>query len=125
MSGDGKISCSERLPLKLSNEEDKKAVDLLRSEMDAILVGSTTVKNDNPSLVLKYEENRRLRIDRGVSADPIKVAISKDCDIPLSSDFIQKGRSEKIHLYYWQRSGAGDRGALGSGNGDFLRRPQS
>ena len=96
MSADGKISGPERMQRRLSNDEDFRAVDRLRSEMDAILVGSTTVNNDNPSLVLKYEENRQRRIDRGVSPDPIKVAISRHGHIPLSSSFIQKGRSEKI-----------------------------
>ena len=96
MSADGKISGSDRLQRRLSNDEDVREVDRLRSEMDALLVGSTTVNNDNPSLVIKYEENRQRRIDRGASPDPIKVAISKHGDIPITSNFIQKGRSEKI-----------------------------
>ena len=86
MSIDGKIGTESRDPIQLSDEEDFLAVDKLRSECDAILVGSKTLKNDNPSLVLKTVKSK----------DPIKVAISSDLDIDLNCNFLQKGDSEKI-----------------------------
>ena len=96
ISIDGKLACADRSPLQLSNEEDRREVDRLRSEMDAILVGSNTVANDNPSLTLKYEEHRQRRVTEGLSPDPAKIAISKYGDISLDSNFIKKGNAEKI-----------------------------
>ena len=96
ISIDGKLACADRAPLQLSNEKDRREVDRLRSEMDAILVGSKTIANDNPSLTLKYEEHRQRRIAGGLAPDPAKVAISKYGNISLDSNFITKGNAEKI-----------------------------
>ena len=56
MSIDGKITTQKRKKIKFSNQADTKAVDKLRSEFDAILVGQTTIKNDDPNLILKNKE---------------------------------------------------------------------
>lgn len=40
---------------KFSNEEDLRRVHVLRSMVDAILVGAQTVRNDNPSLAIKKD----------------------------------------------------------------------
>ncbi len=95
MSADGKIATSSRKPIKLSNKEDLKAVDKLRSECDAILVGSRTIKKDNPRLILKNEKLKLKRVQKGFSENPAKVAISKYCDIPTKSNFLQEGDSTK------------------------------
>ncbi|MBR9699187.1 hypothetical protein GOV09_01905 [Candidatus Woesearchaeota archaeon] len=80
-----KLAKADRKQLRISNEEDLKEVDKIRAKVDAILVGSTTLKNDDPSLTLKHEKGK----------NPIKVAISKDCNIKEDSDFL-KGDEEKI-----------------------------
>ncbi len=50
ISVDGKLATRERRQVALSGPEDFARVDLLRDEMDAILVGVGTVKADDPSL---------------------------------------------------------------------------
>lgn len=96
MSADGKLASEERAQIRLSNETDRKAVDKIRSEVDAVLVGSTTLGNDDPSLTLKYDEHRQSRKQRGLPEQPMKVAISVLCDIGLESKFLRDGDAEKI-----------------------------
>jgi len=61
MSADGKIALKTRKQTKISNEDDKKRVHLLRNSCDAILVGVETVLSDNPKLTVneKYVKNPR------------------------------------------------------------------
>ncbi|HLD71470.1 MAG TPA: 2,5-diamino-6-(ribosylamino)-4(3H)-pyrimidinone 5'-phosphate reductase [Candidatus Peribacteraceae bacterium] len=95
MSCDGKIATSSREKLRLSTVKDGEIIDRLRRDADAILVGGTTLTNDNPRLVLRYEENRRHRVLQGLPENPAKVAISSRCDIDPESNFLQVGTANK------------------------------
>lgn len=54
ISLDGKISRKAGVTSKLSGEKSQKAVHLMRSRYEAILVGSNTVITDNPQLTTRY-----------------------------------------------------------------------
>lgn len=96
MSLNGKIGTRLKKRIVLSNEEDKRAVDALRGECDAILVGETTLKKDNPRLVLKFPEHVRERLRRGLSEHPAKVTLSKLCALNARSNFFTVGNAEKF-----------------------------
>ena len=51
--------------LLLSNDSDFDRVDAVRASCDAILVGATTVRMDNPRLLVRSRELRRQRAARG------------------------------------------------------------
>jgi len=51
--GIGKVRTAERVRLRLSDEEDFDRVDQVRAESDAILIGATTLRRDNPRLIVK------------------------------------------------------------------------
>ena len=59
MSIDGYIDGATESRLLLSNELDFDRVDDVRAGVDAILVGATTVRNDNPRLLVRNPERRR------------------------------------------------------------------
>lgn len=86
MSIDGKIGTEQRGRIHLSSAEDLASIDTLRSTCDAILIGSTTLKKDNPCLVLKKAKGR----------DPMKVVISRKLHLHPQSNFFQKGTSKKL-----------------------------
>ena len=70
MSIDGFIDAPSESRLLLSNELDFDRVDRVRAGVDAILVGATTVRNDNPRLLVRDPERRRERVDARAAAEP-------------------------------------------------------
>ena len=76
--------CSDQR-LVLSSEEDLLAVDRLRAESDAILVGAETIRKDNPALVLKSGEK-----------GPVKVTMTSCGELDAGSNFFKLGEGEKI-----------------------------
>ena len=57
MSIDGKISTTLG-DSKLSSKNDLKRVHKLRSQVDAILVGTNTIQNDDPLLTVRYVKGK-------------------------------------------------------------------
>ena len=84
---DGKSAAADGSSKWITNEASRKYVAELRNQSDAILVGTSTVLNDDPNLV---SENKALRIAVGNSAIPDNAKI-KDARAPFlhhqSQDF--------------------------------------
>lgn len=59
---DGKIAAKDGSSKWISNEESRQYVARMRSESDAILVGTGTVLADDPNLVPDQFDNRPLRV---------------------------------------------------------------
>ena len=96
MTADGKIDTFERKGASISSAYDKARVDELRASVDGILVGGRTLIGESPKLTVKSEALREARIQRGLSANPIKVGVVTVADIPLESDFIKAGPARKV-----------------------------
>jgi len=88
--------------LLLSNESDFDRVDAVRASCDAILVGATTVRNDNPRLLVRSQERRDERTARGLAPSPTKVTVTCRAELDARSDFFTTGEAEK--LVYCARS---------------------
>jgi 2,5-diamino-6-(ribosylamino)-4(3H)-pyrimidinone 5'-phosphate reductase len=74
MSVDGKIA-TVKGDSKLSCQEDLKRLHLLRSRVDAVMVGVGTVLNDNPSLTVRLVKGR----------NPIRVVVDSLASTPLNA----------------------------------------
>ena len=70
MSVDGYIDDASPERLLLSNAEDFDRVDAARAESDALLIGSTTLRRDNPRLLVNSPERRSQREARGMPPTP-------------------------------------------------------
>ena len=101
VSMDGYIA-SAASRLLLSNEADFDRVDAVRASCDAILVGATTVRTDNPRLVVRSQELRDERRARGRAPSPMKVTVSRRAEFDKAADFFTAGEAEK--LVYCARS---------------------
>ncbi|BDC19244.1 2,5-diamino-6-(ribosylamino)-4(3H)-pyrimidinone 5'-phosphate reductase [Acidianus sp. HS-5] len=70
---DGKLASKDYYS-QLSCKYDKLRQHILRSEVDAIMVGGNTVRVDNPSLTLKYTNGK----------NPIRVIVSNSLNFDIS-----------------------------------------
>lgn len=81
MSLDGKIA-SKNGDSKLSSKKDKIRVHKLRSKIDAILVGSNTIKRDNPVLTVRYVKGK----------NPIRIVLDSKGTISSKSKIIKTSK---------------------------------
>ena len=96
MSIDGYIDGASESRLLLSNELDFDRVDRVRAGVDAILVGATTVRNDNPRLLVRNPELRRRRLAAGRSEHPTKVTVTERGRLDPSSRFFADDGTDKL-----------------------------
>lgn len=78
MTLDGKLA-SKTGDSKLSSKQDKIRIHKLRSNVDAILVGSNTVKRDDPLLTTRYTSGK----------NPIRIILDSNANINKKSQIIK------------------------------------
>lgn len=91
MSADGKISSLLRQQVRISGPEDMDRVGLLRAESDAVMVGVGTVLADDPGLRVKSQDLRRMRSDRGLPDDPMRVVVDSRARTPPTAEVLGEG----------------------------------
>jgi len=84
MSLDGKIA-TKTGDSELSSKQDKVRIHKLRSKVDAILVGSNTVKRDDPLLTVRYVKGK----------NPLRIVLDSKATINQKSQIIRT--CNKIH----------------------------
>ena len=77
--------------LRLSTPEDWDEVLRLRARFDAILVGASTVRNDNPSLRIKDPALQEQRRREGRQPDMARVTITASGRLPADARFFDAG----------------------------------
>jgi 2,5-diamino-6-(ribosylamino)-4(3H)-pyrimidinone 5'-phosphate reductase len=80
-SADGKIDTVERRGAPISSDLDRQRVDALRASVDAVMVGSRTLLDEDPRLVVRSADLRAERISRGESENPAKVGVLSQPDL--------------------------------------------
>ncbi len=96
MSIDGYLDTTGPERLALSNAADLDRVDLVRSENDAIMVGASTVRRDNPRLLVRSEQRQAAREAAGLPGSPIKVTVTSRGDLDPGAAFFTAGDAQKI-----------------------------
>ena len=96
MSIDGYLDSAEPRRLVMSNAADLDRVDGVRAENDAIMVGASTVRRDDPRLLVKSAERRRLRLSAGLPDSPTKVTVTSSGELPLDAEFFATGDVPRI-----------------------------
>ena len=96
MSIDGYLDSAEPRRLVMSNAADLDRVDGVRAENDAIMVGASTVRRDDPRLLVKSAERRRQRRAAGLPDSPTKVTVTSSGELPLDAEFFATGDVPRI-----------------------------
>lgn len=96
ISIDGYLDNATGKRLLLSNDADFDRVDAVRAECDAILVGASTVRRDNPRLLVRSQARRDERVARGLPPSPVKVTVTGGGELDPSAQFFVTGDIDKI-----------------------------
>jgi 5-amino-6-(5-phosphoribosylamino)uracil reductase len=96
MSMDGYLDSASDDRLLLSNEADFDRVDAVRASCDAILVGASTVRKDNPRLNVRDPARIAMRMASGQSPTPVKVTVTSRGDLDPKARFFTTGDCEKL-----------------------------
>jgi len=97
MSVDGYIDDTSADRLLLSNAEDFDRVDAVRAASGAILVGASTIRRDNPSLLVNSDERRAARVARGLPDYPLKVTVTGTGDLDPDLKFWHDGGEKAVY----------------------------
>lgn len=97
MSVDGYIDDASADRLLLSNAEDFDRVDAVRAVSDAILIGASTMRRDNPRLLVNSAERRAARLARGRPEHPLKVAVTGSGDLDPALNFWRLGGEKAVY----------------------------
>jgi len=76
-SVDGYIDDISPGRLLLSNAADLDRVDQVRAESDAVVIGASTVRADDPRMIVKSERRRAERLARALPEYPLKVTVTR------------------------------------------------
>jgi 5-amino-6-(5-phosphoribosylamino)uracil reductase len=96
MSIDGYLDTAAPRRLALSNGADLDRVDQVRAEHDAIMVGASTVRRDDPRLLVRSAERRAHRVAAGLPASPVKITVTSSGDLPSDAAFFTSGDVARI-----------------------------
>jgi 2,5-diamino-6-(ribosylamino)-4(3H)-pyrimidinone 5'-phosphate reductase len=96
MSLDGKITTYRREIMALGTEHDRRLMDELRAEADAVIVGAGTVKHDGHPILMRYADLEEKRVQSGRPAHPANVTMSRTLDLPSTRPFFRHPDPDKI-----------------------------
>jgi riboflavin-specific deaminase-like protein len=97
MSVDGYIDDTSADRLLLSNAEDFDRVDAVRAASGAILIGASTMRRDNPRLLVNSDERRAARVARGLPEYPLKVTVTGTGDLDPGLEFWHHGGEKAVY----------------------------
>lgn len=93
---DGYIDDTSPGRLLLSSEADFDRVDEVRAGVDAILIGATTMRRDNPRLLVNSPQRRAVRAARGLPEYPLKVTVTASGDLDPTLKFWHHGGDKLV-----------------------------
>jgi len=96
MSIDGYIDSAGEDRLLLSNAADLDRVDEVRAWSDAIMVGASTVRNDDPRLLVRGAARRQGRLAEGRTLSPAKVTVTAGGRLDPAARFFADDGAEKL-----------------------------
>ena len=90
MSVDGKITSTRREYADFTSDQDRRTMDRLRAEADAILIGAGTLRSDDPPLHVRDPAMQRLRRELGKPQDLPRIVVTAGGDLHRSLSFFRK-----------------------------------
>jgi riboflavin-specific deaminase-like protein len=95
-SVDGYLDDATPDRLLLSNQDDFDRVDEVRASCDAILIGATTMRKDNPRLLVNSAGRRAARVAAGKPEFPLKVTVTASGNLSPELKFWHHGGAKLV-----------------------------
>lgn len=89
MTVDGTIAPEPRSRYPLTGEDSQRIVHALRAEYDAVMIGSSTVHIDDPSLNVRFVEGR----------NPVRIILDSTLTISEDSTIVRSAGSQRTIVY--------------------------
>jgi len=96
-SADGKATAGGRTA-PLTGDGDRAAFHLLRTQVDAVLAGTGTLRTERYGVPVRDERMSQIRLAEGRAAQPLAVVISRSGRVPFEIPLFSDARS-RIVLY--------------------------
>lgn len=96
MSLDGRITTRRRERMTLGSKHDRRLMDELRAEADAVIVGAGTVRHDGFPIVVRNEDILQKAAARRPDPHPVNVILSRTLDIPTARPIFLRKETEKV-----------------------------
>lgn len=96
MSIDGFLDSAAPHRLAMSNAADLDRVDEVRARSDAILVGASTIRRDNPRLLVRGPARRARRLSYAQTGSPAKVTVTASGDLSPDAQFFTTGDAPRL-----------------------------
>ncbi|HMV42520.1 MAG TPA: RibD family protein [Leptospiraceae bacterium] len=88
MTLDGKVARPDGKWYGLSSRNDKRKMDVIRSEADALIVGKNSILNDNPVIKLRYVEGK----------NPLPIILIRKGSLPKTKHIFQQADRKPLIL---------------------------
>jgi len=94
MSADGKITSIRREEPRFTSKQDKKRMDKLRAEADALLIGAGTLRHDDPRQDVRDPEMKAYRRSLGKPDLLLNVVVTASAKIDPQSKLFDPAKAE-------------------------------
>jgi riboflavin-specific deaminase-like protein len=92
---DGKATIDWRTK-GLSTELDRRLFHLLRTQVDAVMIGAGTARIERYGRIAKSDELRERRVSEGLAPEPLAVVVSARLDLPSDLPLLQEPEQEVV-----------------------------
>ena len=96
MSLDGRISTRKHERITLGSRHDRRLMDVLRAESDAVIVGAGTLRHDGFPILVRSDDVRSRRVAKGRPPHPVNVIMSRSLVLPTNRPFFQRTDTERL-----------------------------
>lgn len=78
---------------RLGSAYDRKRMDLLRGNYDAVIIGANTLRSDNPNMKIKQDNSLSESINKSRNDHPLVVTFSQSLNLPENLRFFQYSKN--------------------------------
>lgn len=96
ISLDGKIATHRREKFRFPSRADRRVMDRIRADVDAILIGGASLRVDDSPLRVRSRALVRARVRQGMTPQPLGLVASRSLDLDTDSRFFREDPGRRI-----------------------------